>query len=327
MYPIEQFLARTPRVSLLPAPTPLQPMARFLAGYGGGAYIKRDDMTGVGPGGNKVRSLEFLLGQALEEKCDLVVVAGPGQSNLCTLTAAACARLGLPCASVHNCPPPEQPQGNLLLNRLLGVEEHFLGPVTSRERTDYVHRLCGDLRRQGRRPFVVENGASTGRGALGYTAAVAELREQCRSLGLPSLTIFAPAGNGGVAAGLIYGNALMGSPFEIVVMSVEHPRDRLEACLRDLIAQLEALTGLKAPAPLERLCRITDQYRGAGWGENTRESAGEVPAFVRQEGVFVENVYNSKVLVGMKDWVARGLTEGPVCFLHTGGFGSLFSQD
>ena len=201
MEPLMEFLARAPRVALLPGPTPLHPLARFCARPGVQPLIKRDDMTGVGPGGNKIRSLEFLLGQAMAQGCDCVL-----------------------------------------------------------------------------------------------------------------------------AAGLVYGNALLGSPFRIVVVSVEDEAPVLEAHMEAVIRQAEAIAGLSCPAPVNRLCTITDRYRGGGWGMNTPASAAMVETFARQEGLFVENVYTSKVLVGMEDWVRAGKADGPVCFLHTGGFGSLFSQ-
>ena len=326
MYPIQEFLSRTPRVPLLPGPTPLHRASRFLREYDGAVYIKRDDMTGIGPGGNKIRSLEFLLGEAVDRGCDTVLVAGPGQSNLCTLTAAACARLGLECQVVHNCGKPEERQGNLLLNQLLGVESHFLGPVDAQVRAEFVEQLARDCAAAGKKPYIVRNGATTGRGALGYTAAVPELMEQCRRQGIENLTLFAPGGNGGVAAGLVYGNALMGRPFRIVIVSVEDEREVLLEHIASTIREAEAITGLACPGGVEELCEVTDDYRGRGWGVNTTESAQAVLDFIRSEGIFVENVYNSKVLVGMRHWAEQGRVSGPICYLHTGGFGSLFSQ-
>lgn len=326
MYPIQEFLSRTQRVPLLPGPTPLHRASRFLREYDGAVYIKRDDMTGIGPGGNKIRSLEFLLGEAVDRGCDTVLVAGPGQSNLCTLTAAACTRLGLECQVVHNCGKPEERQGNLLLNQLLGVESHFLGPVDAQVRAEFVEQLARDCAAAGKKPYIVRNGATTGRGALGYTAAVPELMEQCRRQGIENLTLFAPGGNGGVAAGLVYGNALMGRPFRIVIVSVEDEREVLLEHIASTIREAEAITGLACPGSVEELCEVTDDYRGRGWGVNTTESAQAVLDFIRSEGIFVENVYNSKVLVGMRHWAEQGRVSGPICYLHTGGFGSLFSQ-
>ena len=131
-HPIQNFLEETPRASLLVGPTPLHPMRAFHEAEGITALIKRDDMTGLGPGGNKVRSLEFLLGDALSQNSGVVLAAGPAQSNLCALTAAACARVGLPCELVLNSSEPERKEGNLLLAQILGAKLHFLDRKSTR---------------------------------------------------------------------------------------------------------------------------------------------------------------------------------------------------
>lgn len=324
---LKQFLEEVHRVRLMPAVTPLHRLERLEQEWKHkGVYIKRDDMTGVGLGGNKIRSLEYLLGEALAEGCDKVLVAGPGQSNLCMLTAAACARLGLDCEVVHNCSKPDFVRGNLLLNQILGVKSHFLGEVDSVARNRYMEELFGEYEKQGKNPYIVRNGATTGRGALGYTAAVLELMAQCEEQGIHGLTLFVPGGNGGVATGLVYGNALMGQPFKLVIVSVEDDGETLMSHIRETIGELEELTGIPCPAPVHELCEIAEEYRGDGWGVNTKESSEEVLEFAKQEGIFVENVYNSKVLVGMKQWIKTGRVEGNACYLHTGGLGSLFAQ-
>lgn len=324
---LEEFLKTADRAVLMPAVTPLHRLSRLerLWNYDG-IYIKRDDMTGIGTGGNKIRSLEFILGEALAEGSDTVFVSGPGQSNLCMLTAAACNRLGLSCEVVHNCERPEHLEGNLLLNHILGVKSHFLGNVDSAARNARTEELARMAASEGHRPYVVRNGATTGRGALGYTAAIPELMEQCRRQKLEDCTIVAPAGNGGVATGLIYGNALMGKPFRIVIVSVEDDRETLTAHIEATLRELEEITGIEMGEPAESACTIWDDFRGAGWGENTEESAAIVFEFARQEGIFIENVYNSKVLVGMKKLAEEGKVRGNICYLHTGGIGSLFAQ-
>ena len=201
-----------------------------------------------------------------------------------------------------------------------------MGPVDAQVRAEFVEQLARDCAAAGKKPYIVRNGATTGRGALGYTAAVPELMEQCRRQGIENLTLFAPGGNGGVAAGLVYGNALMGRPFRIVIVSVEDEREVLLEHIASTIREAEAITGLACPGSVEELCEVTDDYRGRGWGANTTESAQAVLDFIRSEGIFVENVYNSKVLVGMRHWAEQGRVSGPICYLHTGGFGSLFSQ-
>ncbi len=316
-----------PRLDIGLFPTPLHPLRRLETDLGRpGIFIKRDDLNGVGPGGNKVRSLEYLLADAVDRGCDTIFASGPLQSNLCTLTAAACAKLGLGCVLVLSGDRPAQSTGNLLLNDLLGPQVHYLGPVPRQEREDAVQALCAAARRQGHRPYVIQNGATTGRGALGYVRAVPELLEQCAQLGLSDLTIYAPAGNGGVAAGLVLGNWLARLPFHIVVVSVEYDHGDTCANVARTMAESAAILGCPPPPDLESICRVTDEFRGGGWGCNTPDSEAAVLRLARMEGILSENIYNSKVLVGMEAELSRGTVNGNVCFLHTGGIGSLYAQ-
>jgi 1-aminocyclopropane-1-carboxylate deaminase/D-cysteine desulfhydrase-like pyridoxal-dependent ACC family enzyme len=290
-----------------------------------GIYIKRDDMTGLGPGGNKLRSLEFIAGEAISRGKDTLIALGPVQSNLCTLTAAACAKLGLKCIIVHNGEKPDRPTGNVLLNQLLGAQTHYIGCVGNAERDIYVNGLCADIKKKCR-PYVVRNGATTGVGALGYVNAILELELQHSQKGIAPCTIFVPGGYGGVASGLIYGNALRGFPFRIVVVSVEDDRETLGINIQRVISEIEELLRLPFGCSLDEACTIDDQYRGEGWAKDTPASRQKVLDFPKSEGIFIELIYNSKVLVGMEDYIHNDKVDGNVCWLHTGGFGSLFSQ-
>lgn len=195
MKPIERFLRETDRVPLMPMPTPLHPMHYQPSGKDVSLFIKRDDMTGVGPGGNKIRSLEFLLGEARSRGASKILAAGPEQSNLCALTAAACAKAGLDCELIINAAEPARKEGNLLLEELLGTKIHFLGPCDGAVRNRRMEELAAAYQSAGEQVYVVRNGATTSRGALGYTAAVVEMKRQCEDLGIGRMTIFAPGGN------------------------------------------------------------------------------------------------------------------------------------
>lgn len=323
---LETALQQVARTQFACLPTPLMRLHNLERQLGyDGLYIKRDDLTGLGPGGNKLRSLEFIVGEAAAKGRDTLIASGPLQSNLCTLAAAACASAGLRCVLVHNGAEPEHPTGNVLLNQLLGAQSHYIGNVSAQERTDYVHQLAQSLSAHCN-PYVIENGATTGTGALGYTNAALELARQFEQQGLRDVTLFAPGGNGGVATGLIYGNALLGFPFRVVIISVEDDRDTLRDHILHTISELQEVLGLPFQHQLEDACILDDSYRGAGWGANTPESSRIIPDFARTEGILLENVYNSKVMVGMQDYIQKRKISGPVCYLHTGGFGSLFAQ-
>ena len=307
-------------------PTPLHRLKNMEAALSyDEIFIKRDDLTGLGPGGKKLRSLEFILGDALAAGADTIIAHGPGQSNLCATAAAACAKLGLKCILIHNAEEPTHYEGNLLLNKVMDVESHFLGKVTQQERKRYASQFTEKLRSQGKTPYEIKNGGTTGLGIIGHVKLALELANQCEERGLSIKTIFAPAGNGSMA-GLIYGNALLGKPFNIVIISVERSRLELSEIMNGCIADAEKILQLPFDQPLEDAATILDEYLGEGWGCNTPESAEAVRRMPRTEGIFIENVYTSKVWVGLEDCLRKRKDWGGVCYLHTGGFSSLFSQ-
>ena len=145
-----------PRVRLFDNPTPLEHAPRYgrLFDYAH-LYIKRDDAFPLGMGGNKVRTLEYLLGEAVAMGADVIVAAGGLQSNQCRLAAAASARLGLECVLVHNGDEPKMYQGNMLLNHLAGAKSIFLGPVDEDERGRQTENVATDLRKQGKTPYKI----------------------------------------------------------------------------------------------------------------------------------------------------------------------------
>src|ERR1022692_3481452 len=142
-------LARFPLAQL---PTPIEELKSLARELGGPELlIKRDDQTGLALGGNKTRKLEFLVGQALEQGADTLVTAGAAQSNHCRQTAAAAARVGLRCELLLNGTKPELPNGNLLLNELLGATAHW---IERPQRAAKLKDLAGQLRAQGRKPYL-----------------------------------------------------------------------------------------------------------------------------------------------------------------------------
>ena len=325
---IREVMKNIPREKLAPLPTPLQRLENTekLVGAKGKMYIKRDDLTGIGSGGNKIRCMEYIIGAAKAGGYNGVLASGNGQSNLCSLAAASAAKAGIKCYIVHNSEKPEVSVGNALLNDLLGVEREYMGACDSSIREKYVFEVIDRLKERGDNYFLIRNGATTGHGALGYLNAIIELVDQCEKEGLEIKHIFAPGGNGGIASGLIYGNALMGFPFTVHIISVEDTKPVLTEHIENTIREIEEITGLPFEYDVDKAADIVDKYMGAGWSCNTPESENEVLEFVRTEGIYIENVYTSKLMYGYKDMVKNNLVDGDSAVIHTGGFGSLFSQ-
>lgn len=188
------FEIRDPRCKLLDAATPLQRLHHLEAKLEtDGLYIKRDDHMAIALGGNKLRSLEFWLGAALRTGADTVIVAGGAASNLCRLTAAAAARIGLQCIVLHNSHDTAPNRQKSFLNSIFGAQVRFLGEVSEQQRGAAAKEVAADLERQGRTPYVVGDEVI---GALGYVAAAFELQAQSRQLKQPIKHVFLPGSMG-----------------------------------------------------------------------------------------------------------------------------------
>jgi 1-aminocyclopropane-1-carboxylate deaminase/D-cysteine desulfhydrase-like pyridoxal-dependent ACC family enzyme len=321
----ESFLSQLPRITLCAYDTPVQRMLRLEEHTGiRNLYVKRDDLNGVGPGGNKVRALEYLFGEAKASGSDTIIVSGQENSNLCTITAAAASRVGFKCAIVHNNRKPDTFKGNALLNEIMEADRIFIGEKSEEERNDFVSELAKRYRNEGKKPFVIKNGATTPRGAVGYSHIIYEL---LRKGAYPFTDIFVPGGNGGLAAGVILGNFLCGNPYHIHVITVEHTLENLHAILLCLLKEISSILGIKNNIYSINNITIHDKYRGEGWGIPTSESVHMIYKLANLEGIFLEKVYTSKTLYGMIDLLARNIVKAESsCFIHSGGFGALFAQ-
>jgi len=326
---VRELLKKFPKQELVVCPTPIHRLKNLEKTIGHNSlWIKRDDMTGIGIGGNKIRNLEYLLGDAVENKCDIILFSGHLQSNLCSLAAAAARKLGLDCISVHNNDPPKTLEGNTLLNYILGVQSIYIGEVDTDERTRHVEQISTDLIKKGKNPYIIYNGSSTPLGILGYVEAAVELHEQCLKSNIKIKHVFIPGGNGGIAAGFIFGTGLLDIPFHVHVISVENPKNELYEIIVNFKNKLEDLMGEKLRYNIDNIMTVYENYRGEGWGCSTRESDEMIFQLARLEGIFVEKVYTSKTVVGMVDMVKNNVIpkNESVCYIHTGGLGALFAQ-
>src|SRR5438132_9675993 len=192
-----------PRFPLAQLPTPIEELKSLSRELGGPELlIKRDDQTGLALGGNKTRKLEFLLGQALEQGADTLVTAGAAQSNHCRQTAAAAARTGLRCELLLNGTKPELPNGNLLLDELLGARIHW---IQLSERVAKLREIPDQLRNEGRKQYVIPVGGSNGVGATGYVLAMIELVEQLDGINRRVDHVVFASSSGGTQAGIVVG--------------------------------------------------------------------------------------------------------------------------
>jgi 1-aminocyclopropane-1-carboxylate deaminase/D-cysteine desulfhydrase-like pyridoxal-dependent ACC family enzyme len=291
---------------------------------GPAVVVKRDDVSLLGVGGNKLRKLEFLLGAALRDGAERVVTFGAVQTNHGRLTAAACARLGLPCDLVLTRSVPREGEayersGNILLDHVYGATVHL---VDTDEEAAARHEEL--LARHGN-VASIPVGGSTGVGALGYVAVVAELIEQFGDTGVWPTRLVAPLASAGTAAGLLVGAAAFGWEIDVELIAVSRSAEAARQVLLPIIDETAALLDI-APPSLDRV-RITDRTVGPGYGLPTEDVWRTISLFGSTEAITLDPVYSAKAAAGMVSLIEDGSigTSETVLFLHTGGLPGLFA--
>lgn len=321
---------RSPRIPLGHFPTPLETMPNLERHLGGPRlWVKRDDCSGLGAGGNKARKLEFLLADARAKDADCVITIGALQSNHARQTAAACAKLGIECRLILRRGVPVDTEaynasGNMLLNGLFGAKVTVIPREASRERE--MEALAETLRKQGRRPYCIALGGTDAIGDLGYAECARELLEQCNAAGIEPGHVIVATGTGGTQAGLVAGLHALGSRARVIGISVEgREAQQAEAVYRHASAAAQAL-GAGSPLPREAV-EVLGGYYGPGYGLPCGEMLEALRLAARLEGLLLDPVYTGKAMAGLIGLARAGrFSRGDtVVFLHTGGLPGLFA--
>ena len=326
---LEQRLERFRRVGLAQLPTPLEPMKRLTAELGGPRlWVKREDCTGLGFGGNKLRKLDYVLTEALAEGADALVSGGVVQSNSQRQVAAAAAKLGLAChlavyeGRVAPPTPDYEVSGNALLNRLFGAELHAV-PWTG-DRNGAIEALAEDLRDRGRKPFVVPYGVSNARGAIAYASTVVEIARQSATAGFTPSAIVHCSGSAGTQAGLVLGANAALPRTRILGIDIDAEPERVEA---DVLRYGEEAAAL-LQIPFEAAgVEVVAEHAGPAYGVPHEATLEAIRLAGRLEALVLDPVYSGKGLAGLIALIRQGRwrRNQDVVFLHSGGAPALFA--
>jgi D-cysteine desulfhydrase len=315
-----------PRVHLVVGPTPLQPAPRLSRELGVPVLLKRDDLTGVGLGGNKLRGLEFLVADALARDCDSLVTGAGPQSNWTMLAALACLRHGIEphvvCYGAADRHQGLRAEGNMRLHRWLGVDIRFTGSAERASVEDGIENVAAELRAAGRRPYLVPRGGATPLGALGYVRASAELSSQFEDLAEPPAALWLATGSCGTQAGLVAGLATASASCRVVGVTVSRPAEECRTRIRELATGAARLAGIRADISEPD---VREGWIGPGYG--LPSDAGQMAAWLvaTTEGVFLDPVFGAKAMAALIDSCRSGLVRGTQVFLVSGGAPTLFA--
>ncbi len=315
-----------PRVRLGSFPTPLEYLPRLSAALGGPRlFVKRDDLTGLAFGGNKTRTLEYVLGSLLLEDPEVLVTGANIQSNWSRQAAAAAAKLGIPIVLVLRNTEMQEIEGNVLLDILLGADVRFVSePDITFVVSERLDMVVAELRAQGRRAFKIDPWAPSA--AVGYVAMVAELQEQCEAAGITPTRIWTAAA-GPTHSGLLVGTKALGWAVPITgIAPIRWAGAGMQARTAESANLAAGVLGLDVSVGDDEV-ESDDGYIGPGYGKPSEAGMAAMRIVARTEGLILDPVYTGKAMAALIDNVARGvLTDrDSVVFLHTGGLPALFA--
>jgi D-cysteine desulfhydrase len=319
-------LDNVPRVQINFLPTPLVELKRLADVLDGPRiFIKRDDLTGLALGGNKTRKLEFLLGEAVSQNCDVVITGGAMQSNTCRQTAAAAAAVGLECHLALGGEPPAFPEGTLLLDYLLGAIVHWCG---ERRKGEQIPEIAEKLCSEGHKPYIIPFGGSNAIGAIGFVAAMSELKEQLLAQNSKVDYVILPSSSGGTHAGITVGIDIYDLPVKVIGIGIdrgEPGEPPYESELATLANQVAERLGIESRYTASDF-QMRYDYFGEGYGIVGDLEREVIQLVAQHEGILLDPVYTGRAMGGLIDMIRNKefTSSDAVLFWHTGGTPALF---
>lgn len=320
-------MIQPPRLSLAQLPTPLEPLERLSAELGTRVWIKRDDLTDAVASGNKIRKLEYAIGQAKQDNCDVLVTWGGIQSNHCRATAALAARLGMQSHLVLRGSEPAESDGNLLVDRLMGANITFAQLPEYQQMDATYEGLQAQYAAQGLKTFRIPVGASDEIGLWGYINCAQELADDFASAGISPDAIVSATGSGGTFAGLILGKAIHALDAEIFAFNVCDDAAYFVNKVSEDFSRWQARYQPDID-PSGLPINVIEGFDAPGYGRATPEVFQTIRRLAQLEGIVLDPVYTGKAFHGMLQHIQAGkfASMNDIVFIHTGGMLGLFPQ-
>jgi D-cysteine desulfhydrase len=309
------------RIALANLPTRIEKLARLSDDLEGPEiYIKRDDLTECGASGNKIRKLEFVIADAIENGADTLITCGWTHSNHARATAIIAARLGMKCVLVLRGTRSDQYEGNLFLDKLMGAEVRYVTPEDYERRYELMEEITEELKNKDRKGYPIPSGATNELGLWGYIKAAQEINEQLKHKKLKIDAIITPVGTGGVYAGLIIGKAIFDLDSIIYGVNVEENEAYFKNAVYELVEKWQKKYGTDIKIFKEDI-KIIDGYVGLGYGISSLHERETIKMVAQKEGIILDPVYTGKAFHGLIEEIKRGrFKKGEkVLFIHTGG--------
>ncbi len=343
-----QRIDRLPRQRLGSFPTPLHHLKRLSAQTGVQIYLKREDLSGPGPfGGNKMRKLEFVLGQAVQEGVEYLVTYGAHQSNSAMQMTTAANACGLKSVlflgDSKGEGAPQTLEANLLLDHLLGAEVHFVDKPKPKDALDLTamwNRLIDlswqkvrQLEEEGHKALFVPLGAAHPYGYVSDVRNYLEIHQQCAGLGFAPDYICHSNSSGGTLPGLIAAKLMLGDKhtqlYSFNIRSWAPGNVVTRATCVDRVRAIYDRLQMPFPGDDKVLAamHIEEGYMAPGYAMPNPQAQRTIARVMQLEGVLLDPTYTGKGFTGLLDYIDKQkIPAGSrVVFIHSGGVLGLFS--
>lgn len=323
-------LTDMPRTRLWHEPTPLERLGNLTKRLSAcDIRVKRDDCNGLAFGGNKVRQMEYYLGDAIAQGADTLLITGAVQSNFVRTAAAACAKHGLQCHVQLEKRVAKENQaynqsGNVLLDKLLGAVLHTYPEGEDEEGADRnLEEIASKLREAGRTPYVVHlHPSHPPLGALGYVDAALELKAQLDAEDFHPDVIFVPSGSGNTHGGFLFGLRASGCEIPVQGVCVRREAELQKPRIIDRLKQIAQLIEAPVAAGPDHVL-IDGRFLAPGYGVAGTEVLDAIAVAATTEALILDPVYTGKTFAAMIDYAQKNVGK-KLLFLHTGGGPSIF---
>jgi len=323
-----------PRAALAHTPTPIEEMPNLARACGGGRlFVKRDDCTGLAFGGNKVRQLEFYLGDAQAQGADTILITGAVQSNFVRLASAAARKLGLDChvqleERVPKTDSSYRNSGNVLLDRMLGATLYSYAQGEDEAGADKrIREVAETLRGQGRTPYVIP--LAPGHeplGALGYVEAAREILAQMEARNLTIDEIVVASGSGHTHGGLLFGMRALEAPVLVTGICVRRDAEAQFQRIQSRCAEIARLLEVD-PVVQDSDIRLVGDFLPPGYGQLNEATLEAIRLAARMEGLLLDPIYTGKAMAGFLERARQAGDEASLLFMHTGGTPAVFAYE
>jgi len=328
-------LTGLPRATLMSGPTSLSALPNLAGIYNGEVNLlaKRDDCGDLAFGGNKVRQLEFYLGEAKAQKADTILITGAVQSNFVRLAAAAARKLGMDChiqleERVAKSDPYYRTSGNVLLDKLLGATLHSYPDGEDEAGADEnLGVIAKDLKSKGAKPYIVPLAPGHAPlGALGYIICAQELLQQQKEQDLKIDEIVVASGSGNTHGGLLFGLRVLGSSIPVKGICVRRGAGIQGPRIKDRCQQIADFLEIDNPVDDDDV-EVDDTFLPPGYGAANSDVMQAILVGARTEALMLDPTYTGKSMAGFMARASEAKQGSTLVFLHTGGTPAIFAYE